>query len=399
MKGIDGNASADVNNRATFASSDESIIPNHSRRVSKVVERDAWYSAHKYHGWGPFWRQLRLFTGRKSDESLWKILLRPFPLFLHPAVAWGSLTQGTLIAFLVAVSSVIALIFGGPPNFFSDTKVGYFYVGPFLGGMVGFVFAGLLSDFLCRVLTKVNNNVFEPEFRIVLVGLQIVGAAIGLFPFGISADEPWSYYVSILLFAFVTFALIMGATATGTYIVDAHHEMAVEAFVCITLFKNFVAFGMTMKVVNILINEGDVKVISLTIPNPLFPAVLWRLTCFFSSADLLYSWGCPDGSLSIEYSDVYLWKVFSSFLCQTRYPRNLTSQVTKKQSGSFVCRNNRCVLVSITNMIHSLSSSLCTLVRSDLQFLISNSDDQRMHMHLFDMLHSGPFALTLKVVN
>jgi len=88
-----------------------------------------------------------LFTGRKSNEDLFKILLRPFPLFLHPAVLWGSLTQGTLIVFLVAISTVIAEIFGGPPNFFSNTKVGYFYVGPFLGGMIGFMFGKHFPSF------------------------------------------------------------------------------------------------------------------------------------------------------------------------------------------------------------------------------------------------------------
>lgn len=109
-------------------------------------------------------------------------------------------------------------------------------------------------------MTKANNNVFEPEFRIVLVVLQLIGSAIGLIPFGYSVDQGWSYYVSILLFGFVTFALIMGATATGTYIVDAHLDIAVEAFLCITLFKNFVSFGMTLQVFNILLDIGNTKV-------------------------------------------------------------------------------------------------------------------------------------------
>jgi hypothetical protein len=122
------------------------------------------------------------------------------------------------------------------------------------------VLAGLLSDWLCRVMTKANNRVFEPEFRIVLVIFQLIGSSIGLLIFGVSVVDNWSYYISILLFGFVTFALIMGATATGTYIVDAHLDMAVEAFVCITLFKNFVAFGMTLHVYDLLINVGTEKV-------------------------------------------------------------------------------------------------------------------------------------------
>ena len=92
--------------------------------------------------------QLRLFTGRKSNENPFKILLRPFPLMLHPAVLWGSLTQGTLIVFLVAIATVIAEIFGGPPHFFSNSKVGYFYTGPFVGGLIGFVAGTHLFNFM-----------------------------------------------------------------------------------------------------------------------------------------------------------------------------------------------------------------------------------------------------------
>src|SRR5271156_2657969 len=109
-------------------------------------------------------------------------------------------------------------------------------------------------------MTVANNNIYEPEFRILLVILQTLGAAIGMFPFGHSVDQGWSYYISISLFAFVTFALIMGATATGTYVVDAHNSMSVEAFVCITLFKNFVSFGMTLHVFDLLLELGNTKV-------------------------------------------------------------------------------------------------------------------------------------------
>jgi MFS family permease len=33
-------------------------------------------------------RSLMPFNGRKSDESYWKLFLRPFPLFFHPAILW-----------------------------------------------------------------------------------------------------------------------------------------------------------------------------------------------------------------------------------------------------------------------------------------------------------------------
>lgn len=37
-----------------------------------------------------FVKSLRLFNGRKTDESFFKLLLRPFPLFFHPGILWVS---------------------------------------------------------------------------------------------------------------------------------------------------------------------------------------------------------------------------------------------------------------------------------------------------------------------
>jgi MFS family permease len=35
-----------------------------------------------------YWESLRLFNGKKTDESFIKLFLRPFPLMFHPAIMW-----------------------------------------------------------------------------------------------------------------------------------------------------------------------------------------------------------------------------------------------------------------------------------------------------------------------
>lgn len=35
-----------------------------------------------------FWKSLRLFNGRKTDENFFKLLLRPVPLLFHPGILW-----------------------------------------------------------------------------------------------------------------------------------------------------------------------------------------------------------------------------------------------------------------------------------------------------------------------
>ena len=56
-----------------------------------------------------FARSLHPFNGRKTDESFFKLILRPLPLFLHPAVLWACLIQGALIGWTVMIGVVLAV--------------------------------------------------------------------------------------------------------------------------------------------------------------------------------------------------------------------------------------------------------------------------------------------------
>lgn len=60
-----------------------------------------------------FARSLLPFNGRKTDESFLKLVLRPLPLFLHPAILWACLIQGALIGWTVMIGVVLAV---SPPS-------------------------------------------------------------------------------------------------------------------------------------------------------------------------------------------------------------------------------------------------------------------------------------------
>lgn len=59
----------------------------------------------------PFSKTLLPFNGRKTDDTFWKILIRPLPLIFHPAIFWGMLTQGTLIGWTVMIGVDIAVLY------------------------------------------------------------------------------------------------------------------------------------------------------------------------------------------------------------------------------------------------------------------------------------------------
>ena len=173
-----------------------------------------------------FVQTLLPFNGRKTDESFFKLVLRPLPLFLHPAVLWACLIQGALIGWTVMIGVVLAAIFLGPPLWFDEVQTGYMYTGPFVGAVLGFLFAGLLSDWSAKIMIRRNKGVFEPEFRIVLVAAQLVVGCAGLYGFGITADKVGKYgwFWPDFFYALEVMGMVLGAVASALYIVDAHRK-------------------------------------------------------------------------------------------------------------------------------------------------------------------------------
>ena len=124
------------------------------------------------------------------------------------------------------IGVVLAAIFLGPPLWFSEVETGYMYTGPFIGAVLGFLLAGVVSDSSAKVMIRWNNGVYEPEFRIVLVLAQLVFGCAGLYGFGITANnvKKFGWFWPDFFFALEVMGMVLGAVASALYIVDAHRE-------------------------------------------------------------------------------------------------------------------------------------------------------------------------------
>lgn len=173
-----------------------------------------------------FREKLLPFSGRKTDAEFFKLFLRPFPLFAHPAILWACLIQGTMIGWTVFIGIMLAAIFIGPPLFWDEVNTGYAYTGAFIGSVIGFLIAGALADWSAKYLTRKNNGIYEPEFRIVLVIPQLVFGCTGLYLFGVTASKPidYSWVLPVFAFGLQVGGMVIGAVAASLYIVDAHSE-------------------------------------------------------------------------------------------------------------------------------------------------------------------------------
>ena len=265
----------------------------------------------------PYAQTLMPFNGRKDSESFWKLLIRPFPLFLHPAIFWGCLIQGVIIGWTVMVGVTLAAVFLGPPLWFTELQTGYLYTGAFIGSIVGLILSGLLTDLINKFMIRLNHGKYEPEFRILLVIPMLIFCGIGLYGFGITASDSRRYHWLIpdVFLMFIVVGMVMGAVASALYIVDAHREIAVEAFTCLLVFKNVFSFILTYFAYD-WINAHGTKTIFIVIASiemavcctsiPMCESKQSQVQCFSDrvKTNILYR---------------YLWKEESIILSPSRY--------------------------------------------------------------------------------
>ncbi|KAK9453590.1 major facilitator superfamily domain-containing protein [Dipodascopsis uninucleata] len=191
-----------------------------------------------------FLSRLSPYSGFIDPEPLWKLVVRPLPLFLHPSILWACLSQGPMVAWTVMIGVVLAAIFLGPPLWFTEEDVGDMYAGGLVGALLGYIISGVLVDTISKLLSKRSNNTFEPEYRSILLVPQLICAAIGLWGFGYTASDVYNYskYVPAVFFGFETAAMMFGAIGAAAYITDAFANHQLEAFLCLTVFKNILSF-------------------------------------------------------------------------------------------------------------------------------------------------------------
>ncbi|EXJ65485.1 hypothetical protein A1O7_01826 [Cladophialophora yegresii CBS 114405] len=282
----EGDSSSDAIGPAQTSIAKDEEKPLHSQRVAESVPRKDSY-----------FKRLLPFNGRKTDESFFKLLLRPFPLFLHPAVIWACLIQGVIIGWTVMVGVILSLIFLGPPLFFNEEKAGKMYTSAFIGSILGLFGAGIYSEVVTRFLTRINKGKYEPEFRILLVLPTLVFSCIGLYGFGITANDVarYGWIVPEVFLAFIIVSMVMGSIASAQYLLDAHRDIAVEAFTNLIIFKNIFSFILAYHAYNwvfairinnlfIIFGSIEIAICLLSVPMYVFGK---RNREFFNRHDLL----------------------------------------------------------------------------------------------------------------
>ncbi|CAK1359045.1 Protein HOL1 [Cercospora beticola] len=184
-------------------------------------------------------QSLSPYSGRLSDSSWLRVMIRPFILFAYPSILWSALVYALSIGWLIVLSESISKIYMTRETYnFTALQAGLVYISPFVGGILGTAVAGKVSDIIVRWMARRNGGVYEPEFRLVMAIPIAITTTIGLMGYGWSAHEKDAWIVPTIFFGFISFGCSLGSTTSITFAVDSYRQYAGEALVTLNFSKN-----------------------------------------------------------------------------------------------------------------------------------------------------------------
>lgn len=202
------------------------------------------------------------YSGRLSRDNWFRVMCRPFILFAYPAVLWSTVVYSLSIGWLIVLSESVSHIYRNSESYnFTALQCGLVYISPFVGGVLGTAVAGKVSDVIVRWMSRRNDGVYEPEFRLVMAIPITICTVIGLMGFGWSAEEKDAWIVPTVFFGIISFGCSLGSTTSITFCVDSYRQYAGEALVTLNFSKNvFHGFVFSLFFTHWLESDGGKKV-------------------------------------------------------------------------------------------------------------------------------------------
>ena len=91
------------------------------------------------------------------------------------------------------IVNVYSVYFTFEPYNFGPSGIGLMNLPPFIGGIFGSLYGGLVTDYLAIRLSRRNEGIFEPEMRlwVALPAIVLLPASIILFGAATADGLPW----------------------------------------------------------------------------------------------------------------------------------------------------------------------------------------------------------------
>ncbi|KAL8795614.1 MAG: hypothetical protein Q9195_001852 [Heterodermia aff. obscurata] len=209
---------------------------------AQTAERDPWL-----HKGSPSKQQFKLFQPNKHPlKGILLDLWIPIKLFAFPIVEFASFVVSWSASCFLTLNLTQTEVFAAPPYEFSPTIIGFFNFAILIGGLIGLVTAGPLSDWISMKLTKKNRGIREPEMRLLTMIPYVIIMIIGNFVVAYGYEKKFDWKTIVIVgYAAAGIQVAALPAIASTYAVDSYKPVSGSIFVSITVNKNLWGYGFS----------------------------------------------------------------------------------------------------------------------------------------------------------
>ncbi|CAK9437949.1 uncharacterized protein LODBEIA_P23270 [Lodderomyces beijingensis] len=181
--------------------------------------------------------------GETTWSRLSMCMVRPIELLCtHPMViglgSFMAFTYGFMYLMIVTFPQIFEQQYG-----FSKSVTGLMYLPMGMGFIIGVLFWTFMCGRVYTYLTKRNNNIAKPEFRLPCLIACSLFIPVGLIWFGWSAQRKLHWIMPGIGSAFFAFGLTCVFQTIQTYLIDINVRFAASSVAAAALFRSL--FGFT----------------------------------------------------------------------------------------------------------------------------------------------------------
>ncbi len=187
----------------------------------------------------------------RSPDKNWKSFLirdiiAPIRCFVLPIVFWAGLMLAGPANNLLLFNLTLSITLGAPPYNWNESQIGYANFAFVVGGIIGLLTAGRLSDWVAARATRRNAGIREAEMRLPALLPYVILSAIGLIIGGVGFTYHWHWAI-VVIFAYGCTGLSVTSVPTISiaYAIDCYKPISGEIMCVATVLKNTCGFSLS----------------------------------------------------------------------------------------------------------------------------------------------------------
>jgi hypothetical protein len=175
---------------------------------------------------------------RPLHTKLLASLRRPLSIFIQPIVFTMSLYQAIIFGTTYSIYTNMQSIFGSPPYSFNSEQIGLLYLGPGLGFLTSVWFLVPRIDTVYNYLTRRNDGVSMPEYRLPLANIGSVLIPASLFAFAWTVEFRVHFMIPIVISFFYGIGQVVILNTVQNYYIDSFEKYAASAIAGGSVFRS-----------------------------------------------------------------------------------------------------------------------------------------------------------------